>query len=92
MATAHRLLVIAFCILRDGTAYRELGGDYFDLLRPERTRNRLVRRFQRLGLEVFLQPRAIPEDQLDAPRFLRNAAEGDPAYASNAKSPAFTMG
>ncbi len=63
VATAHRLLVIAFCILRDGTEYRELGSDYFDLLRPERTRNRLVRRLQRLGLDVFLQPRAIPDDQ-----------------------------
>jgi len=67
VATAHRLLVIAFCILRDGTDYRELGGDYFDLLRPERTRNRLVRRLQRLGLDVFLQPRAISEDHADAP-------------------------
>jgi transposase len=58
VATAHRLLVIAFCILRDGTEYREAGGDYFDLLHPERTRNRLLRRLQRLGFDVALQPRA----------------------------------
>ena len=57
VATAHRLLIIAFCILRDGTEYRELGDNYFDRLHPERTRNRLVRRLQRLGLDVFLQPR-----------------------------------
>lgn len=57
VALAHRLLVIAFCMLRDGTSYRELGGDYFDRLHPERTRNRLVRRLQRLGLDVILQPR-----------------------------------
>lgn len=56
VATAHRLLTIAFCILRDGTEYHELGDNYFDRLHPERTRNRLVRRLQRLGLEVFLQP------------------------------------
>jgi transposase len=62
VATAHRLLVIAFCILRDGTEYRELGSDYFDQLHPERTRNRLVRRLQRLGLEVFLQPRPLSVD------------------------------
>jgi hypothetical protein len=37
VATEHRLFVIAFCILRDRTVYRERGGDYFDLLRPERT-------------------------------------------------------
>lgn len=58
VATAHRLLVIAFCILRDGSEYREAGGDYFDLLHPERTRNRLLRRLQRLGFDVALQPRA----------------------------------
>jgi transposase len=57
VATAHRLLVIAFCMLRDGSAYRERGDNYFDQLHPERTRNRLVRRLQRLGLDVFLQPR-----------------------------------
>lgn len=37
VATAHRLLIVAFCILRDGSEYREAGGDYFDLLHPERT-------------------------------------------------------
>jgi len=58
VATAHRLLVIAFCMLRDGTEYREIGGDYFDQLHPERTRNRLVRRLQRLGHDVVLQPKS----------------------------------
>jgi transposase len=58
VALAHRILVIAFCMLRDGTDYRDAGGDYFDRLHPDRTRNRLVRRLQRLGLDVFLQPRA----------------------------------
>jgi hypothetical protein len=42
VALAHRILVIAFCILRDGTEYYEVGGDYFDRLHPERTRDRLV--------------------------------------------------
>lgn len=61
VATAHRLLTIAFCLLRDGTEYRDLGDGYFDQLHPERTRNRLVRRLQRLGLDVVLQPRqALP--------------------------------
>lgn len=59
VALAHRLLTIAFCMLRDGRTYREVGGDYFDRLHPERTRNRLVRRLQRLGLEVTLRP--VPE-------------------------------
>ena len=73
VATAHRLLVIAFCILRDRTEYREIGGDYFDQLHPDRTRNRLVRRLQRLGHDVFLQPRANPASpsatvEIPAPR------------------------
>lgn len=57
MTLAHRLLVIAFCLLRDGAEYREFGGDFFDQLNPVRTRNRLIRRLQRLGLEVSLTPR-----------------------------------
>jgi transposase len=56
IALAHRILIIAFCVLRDATEYQEMGGDYFDRLNPERTRNRLVRRLQRLGLEVTLRP------------------------------------
>ena len=56
VATAHRLLIIAFCILRDKTEYRDLGDNYYDRLHPERTRNRLVRRLQKLGLEVILRP------------------------------------
>jgi transposase len=60
VATAHRLLLIAFCILRDRTEYLELGDNYFDRLHPERTRNRLVRRLQRLGLDVILRPLAAP--------------------------------
>lgn len=67
VALAHRILVIAFCMLRDGSEYREAGGDYFDRLHPERTRKRLVRRLQRLGLDVVLQPRAdAPSDAISA--------------------------
>jgi transposase len=56
MTLAHRILVIAFCMLRDGAEYRESGSDYFDKLNPVRTRNRLVRRLQRLGVQVTLSP------------------------------------
>ncbi len=47
VALAHRILVIAFCILRDTNDYQERGGDYFDRMNPTRTRDRLVRRLQR---------------------------------------------
>jgi transposase len=56
MALAHRLLVVAFCILRDGAEYEEKAGTILICSEPEHTRARLVRRLQRLGLDVFLQP------------------------------------
>ena len=68
LATAHRILVIAYCILRDQTVYRELGGNYYDRLNPARTSARLVRRLQKLGLKVSLEPMDLPADaDLSAP-------------------------
>jgi transposase len=56
VATAHQLLIIAFHLLRDGGVYRELGGEFFDQLNPERTRKRLTQRLERLGYEVVVRP------------------------------------
>lgn len=83
VATAHHLLLIAFCMLRDGTEYREIGGDYFDRLHPERTRNRLVRRLQRLGLDVTLQPRPDSSTPSPAP----NSRKGRPCKCADRGSP-----
>ena len=58
VATAHQILLIAYSILREGTVYRELGGDYFDHLHPERTRKKLIARLERLGLEVTVTSKA----------------------------------
>jgi transposase len=55
VATAHQLLVIAFYILRDGTVYREKGGNYFDQLNPERTKRKLMARLERMGFDVVLR-------------------------------------
>ena len=69
VATAHQILMIAYHILRDGTVYRELGGDYFDTLHPERTQKRLVARLERLGLDVSVVPRPAntnPAQGIDA--------------------------
>lgn len=60
VATAHQILIIAFHLLRDGGVYREMGGDYFDRLHPERARRRLAARLERLGFEVALKPRVEP--------------------------------
>ena len=37
---------------------RELEANYFDQQRPEATTNRLVKRLENLGYQVFLQPQA----------------------------------
>jgi transposase len=57
VATAHQILIIAFHILRDGTIYRERGGDAFDRMNPATTTKRLSQRLERLGYEVILKPR-----------------------------------
>jgi transposase len=55
IAVAHSILVIAYCLLSRHEPYRELGGDYFDRLRPEATAKRLVRRLENLGYQITLQ-------------------------------------
>jgi transposase len=59
-AVAHKILVIAYCILKTGKPYQDLGDDYFDQLNPNRTARRLVRRLERLGLVVTLRPSEPP--------------------------------
>ena len=66
VATAHQILIIAYHLLRDGGVYRELGGEFFDQLNPERTRKRLTQRLERLGYEVVLKP--APADPGVPPR------------------------
>jgi transposase len=56
VATAHKILTIAFHVLRDGTPYRELGHDYFDRLNPARATRKLVQRLEALGHQVQLSP------------------------------------
>jgi transposase len=57
VAVAHTLLGIIYHLLRDGTTYRELGPDHLDRQSPERLTQRLVRRLERLGHKVTLEPR-----------------------------------
>ena len=55
LATAHRILKIAYSILRNGTEYVERGGDCFDQLHPERTVRKLVRRLERIGVQIEIK-------------------------------------
>jgi transposase len=56
VATGHKILIIAFHILKDRTPYVEPGGDYFDRLNPVTTARKLVQRLEALGLRVQLSP------------------------------------
>ena len=60
VAVAHSILVIAYHILRDGTEYRELGGNYFDKRNQEQLQRTLVKRLEGLGLKVVLEPSVAP--------------------------------
>ena len=59
VALGHTLLGIMYQLLRNGTTYTDLGGDYF-LRRddPERRVNHLVRQLQEHGYRVTLDPAA----------------------------------
>jgi transposase len=56
VALGHTILVIAYHILKRGTTYAELGQDFLARLDPERVTRNLVRRLQKLGHKVTLEP------------------------------------
>jgi hypothetical protein len=59
VAVAHRILVIAWRIIREGGEYQERGGDYFDRRDPQRTARKLTRRLENIGFTVDLKPRQM---------------------------------
>jgi len=58
VAVGHSILVIIYHLLRDRTPYQDLGGNYFDEHDRQMVQKHLVRRLERLGYQVELQPRA----------------------------------
>jgi len=56
VAVGHTILVIAYHLLKEGTTYTDLGGDYFDQRDRQLVERRLVRRLEGLGYKVSLQP------------------------------------
>jgi transposase len=56
VATGHKILTIAFQMLKTNTPYRELGDDYFDRRNPGRATRKLVQRLEALGHQVQLLP------------------------------------
>jgi transposase len=60
IAVASTILTIGYHMLKQGTTYRELGGNYFDKRNLLRTTRRLVKRLQALGHTVILEPTHSP--------------------------------
>jgi transposase len=58
VAVAHALLSTVYMLLSTGRTFSDLGEDYFDRLDRERLTDRLLRRLQKLGHRVLIQPAA----------------------------------
>ncbi len=56
IAVGHSMLVIFYHLLKRGTTYADLGGDFFERLEPERLTRYYVKRLERLGHKVTLKP------------------------------------
>ncbi len=54
VATAHKILVIAYGILKNHQPYQDLGGDYYDRLNPDKTIRRIQNRLAKLGYQATL--------------------------------------
>ena len=59
VAVAHSILVAAFYILKRHEPYREAGGNYFEQVNPTALRRYLVKRLERLGHKVILEPASV---------------------------------
>jgi len=55
LAVGHSILTIAYHMMDRGMRFQELGADYFDRRNPERVRDRLVQRLEKLGYKVSLE-------------------------------------
>ena len=56
IAVGHTLLVIIYHLLSEDKDYEELGGNYFDEWDRQAVQKRLVRRLEKLGYQVKLEP------------------------------------
>jgi hypothetical protein len=56
VALAHTIVVVVYHVIRDQATYVELGANYLDELEPQRLTRYLVKRLERLGHKVTLEP------------------------------------
>jgi transposase len=57
IAVAHSLLVTVYSFTMDGQPYQDLGLDYFNRLNKNQLEKTLVKRLEKLGHRVILEPR-----------------------------------
>jgi len=55
IAVGHSMLVIVYHMLKAGTTYADLRGDFFDHLEPKRLTHYYITRLERLGYKVTLE-------------------------------------
>ncbi len=59
VAVAHSILVITYHLISRQEPYKDLGADYFDKQRPETVKKRLIKRLEKLGYQVSVEPVAV---------------------------------
>lgn len=57
IAVAHSLLATVYSFTQSGQPYQDLGSDYFDRLNQKQLERALIRRLEKLGHRVTLEPR-----------------------------------
>jgi transposase len=62
LAVGHSILVIIYHMLKEDVEYKDLGADYFDRLEPERLKRYLVKRLERLGYRITLEPSSLEDE------------------------------
>lgn len=58
IAVAHSILTVTYHMLKEGTAYKDLGADHFDRISRDKIRRYHVKRLQTLGYKVELTEEA----------------------------------
>jgi len=55
VAVAHSILIISYHLLKEGTSYQDLGGDFFDRRDKDALERRLISRLEALGNKVAIE-------------------------------------
>jgi len=59
VAVSHSLLTIIYHVLKNNTAYSDLGAEYFDQLDSRRMARQAVCRLEQLGYTFALSPKEV---------------------------------